>query len=861
MYTAFSGAPAGRPSTLLDGLPVSRQPWIRRALAVGSLALLNELERPSSDGRDAARAQAKLLRYLIRMSNRPTPYGLFAGVALGQWAECTDLALADAPRPCTRPDMGWLYSIVTTLEAREEVRRHLRFIANPTALIRAGRIFLAQRAPSGEYSPPEVSVRATGAAQRALAAARRPTPYVDLMQHLLETTPGATREKVEKLLTELWQQTLLLTDLRPPMTCASPAQYVADRLADIPAAQAMREQLVGVLQAAAAWDEDTGGAESAAAYRSLVEQARRVSQAETPLQVDMALALAGCGLNRQVAEEAVRAAELLLRLSSWPQGIPSLDAYRRAFESRYGFEREVPLVELLDPQFGLGPLSNYGGAVSGISQQKQAQRTQALLDLAQQALRDHQLVVELDADTLARLETWSPSASSPQASSSPAATAPLSLDLSIFVAARSADALDRGEFQIVVGPNLGGLAAGRNLGRFADMLAPEGPAALERIAQAEQATAPDRLWAELVYMPQHFHSANVVIRPPVRRYEIDLAVSSGVDPEQTIPLNELVVGLAGGAAGSASRFYVRWPALNAEVQACSGHMLNPMQAPPACRFLTDVSRDGQAQFSGFDWGPAYGFPFLPRVQVGRIVLRPAEWRITAEMSARELPADSAGAFREALAAWRERWWAPRHLYLSLGDNRLLLDLENPVQADQLREELKGLKEGGAVTLQEVIPAVDENWLPGPDGHYAAEFVVSLVRKASSAAEPARASGGSAAVETAGPPSPPVQAGSAAGPQRLRPPGSEWLFLKLYAPRTWEDDLIASFLYPFAEQSCAAGEADSWFFIRYSDPDPHLRLRFHGAPERLMGQLFHARLRLGRRAHDRRRLPALHVRYL
>ena len=68
-------------------------------------------------------------------------------------------------------------------------------------------------------------------------------------------------------------------------------------------------------------------------------------------------------------------------------------------------------------------------------------------------------------------------------------------------------------------------------------------------------------------------------------------------------------------------------------------------------------------------------------------------------------------------------------------------------------------------------------------------------------------------------------------------GSEWLFLKLYAPRTWEDDLIASYLYPFAEQRCAAAEADSWFFIRYSDPEPHLRLRFHGMPERLMGQLF------------------------
>jgi thiopeptide-type bacteriocin biosynthesis protein len=41
---------------------------------------------------------------------------------------------------------------------------------------------------------------------------------------------------------------------------------------------------------------------------------------------------------------------------------------------------------------------------------------------------------------------------------------------------------------------------------------------------------------------------------------------------------------------------------------------------------------------------------------------------------------------------------------------------------------------------------------------------------------------------------------------------------------------------FCEFVGAAGLAEEWFFIRYSDPDPHLRLRFRGVPERLVGQL-------------------------
>ena len=45
------------------------------------------------------------------------------------------------------------------------------------------------------------------------------------------------------------------------------------------------------------------------------------------------------------------------------------------------------------------------------------------------------------------------------------------------------------------------------------------------------------------------------------------------------------------------------------------------------------------------------------------------------------------------------------------------------------------------------------------------------------------------------------------------------------------------MFVFAENAVASGLADSWFFIRYSDPEPHIRLRFHGAPERITEHLF------------------------
>jgi thiopeptide-type bacteriocin biosynthesis protein len=852
-YQALSEPAAGDPIP-----PLLEDAQVRRALAVGSHALADALargERGALTPRDAARLQAKLLRYLIRMSTRPTPYGLFAGVALGRWGDQTDVALAaTAARTRTRPDMAWLWALVAKLEARPAVRQAVRLVANPAAILQAGRIVLTERAPPlepGAGTGKGVSVRATGVVQRALARARTAVPHAELAAYLLDTTPGATPEKVEALLTELWQQTVLLTDLRPPLTSDSPARYVAQRLAGIPAAADVLEQLETVLAAAATWDglpPDAG----VAAYRPLVEQAARVAPAakedDALFQVDTALALRGAQLTHAVGIEAARAAELLLRLSPLPHGLPYLAAYRQSFLAKYGHERDVPLLELLDPQAGLGPPAWHAGSVD-IPHARAMERAQTQRDLAMRALYRHQRVVELDPATLARLETWTPTP----------ATAPPSLDLYAFVAAESVAALDAGAFQIIVGPNIGAPTAGRNLGRFADLLAPEGAAALGRAAAAEAASAPDQTWAELVYVPYRPRLANVVIRPPVRRYEIPLGVSPGVPADRVIPLGELVVGVREG------RFTLRWPRAQAEVIVTAGHMLNNMGGPVVCRFLSDVSRDGQVQLSGFDWGPAEGTPFLPRVQAGRVVLRPAQWSV----DGRVLPPEEPEAFARALDEWRAGWDVPRHVALSRGDNRLLLDLNDPRQVDELRTELRGLPPGNALPLLEVLPGLDQTWLPGPGGHYVTELVVSLVLreaaprpgngKAAGEAVPAgrpvvrvRDAAGAdllpvdrsqpTAMVPAQPPTPALPAWPAAPVDpavRLRPPGSEWLFMKLYCPRPIEDDVIADPVRAFTEEALAAGWADEWFFIRYTDPDPHLRLRFRGAPDRLTGHLLPA----------------------
>ena len=277
-YRALSRAPGaakGAPNT--DELRrLASNPHVRRALAVGSLSLLDALARDGQPASRASRSRSRLLRYLIRMATRPTPFGLFAGVAIGQWGDRTDVTIASGRfKQRTRPDMGWLMPLVTRLEAIPDVARRLRLVANPSVFIQAGRAFLAERVASGESSPlAPVSIRATGVVRRALAATRDPIPYGELAASLLASTAGATAEQIETLLTQLREHTFLLTDLRPPLTVDSPARYVVDRLAGISAADSIRTRLETTLATATVWDASPNG-NGVERYRAMVERLAR----------------------------------------------------------------------------------------------------------------------------------------------------------------------------------------------------------------------------------------------------------------------------------------------------------------------------------------------------------------------------------------------------------------------------------------------------------------------------------------------------------------------------------------------------------------------------------------------------------
>jgi thiopeptide-type bacteriocin biosynthesis protein len=188
------------------------------------------------------------------------------------------------------------------------------------------------------------------------------------------------------------------------------------------------------------------------------------------------------------------------------------------------------------------------------------------------------------------------------------------------------------------------------------------------------------------------------------------------------------------------------------------------------------------------------------------VLERACWRLRAD----ELgPPGDADADFARVQEWRRARRVPRFVVLAHPGLGLPVDLDNVLSVDSLAH---AVRNAGGGDLVELFPAPDALCARGPEGRFTHELVVPFVRDRAPAPPESRR------------PSPTVR--------RVFPPGSEWLYVRLYTGETTADALLTDELAPLRRELAEAGLVDRWHFLRYRDPGFHLRVRFHGEAARV-----------------------------
>ncbi len=75
-------------------------------------------------------------------------------------------------------------------------------------------------------------------------------------------------------------------------------------------------------------------------------------------------------------------------------------------------------------------------------------------------------------------------------------------------------------------------------------------------------------------------------------------------------------------------------------------------------------------------------------------------------------------------------------------------------------------------------------------------------------------------------------------QRKFIPGDKWLYYKIYTGPKTADRILSQILEPFASRLFQKGIIEQWFFIRYTDPNYHIRFRLNLKDKQFIGKAIH-----------------------
>ncbi len=819
---------------------LAARPEVLEAVFLASPSLYESLAiwRAQPEGKKGQRAERALVRYIYRMAARATPFGLFSGCSLGRIDQdpAARTRIAVAPREKyerhTRLDMDYLFALCEDLSKDPAVREALLYRPNSSLYRAGGRLRYAEaRLDKKVRSHHLVAVDDNEYLEEALRRAANGARAEEIAEALVAFDPegDVTLDEAKEFVTELIDSQILVSDLSTPVTGPEAIHDVIDQLSRIPATQDAASRLTQVRDALEALDSGGPGAEPAR-YEEIAATLRELPtsvEMSRLFQLDMVKPADEPVIGGAVMEEVARAMDLLLRLAS-DRPIESLDKFRKDFSERFE-SREVPLLEALDEEVGIGfdRSSDVGAEASpllrgiGIGTPSESSTTtwtrvhSVLLGKLHHALTQGERSIELTAADIDRMAP-PPAPGQPAPQKQPL---PDAFHAMFAVAAASQEALDQGDFQILF-ENAGGPSGARLLGRFchADSHLCR---YVEEHLRAEEALRPNAVFAEIVHLPQG-RIGNILARPVLREYEIPFLGRSGAALEHQIPVSDLRVSVAG------SRIVLRSARLGKEIipRLTSAHNYSHGSLG-VYRFLCMLQSQNTLGGWMWNWGALEASPFLPRVTFGKVVLSRAGWWMTQDEIKTITKAKGTERFT-AVQAWRQARGIPRLVALVDSDNELLVDLENVLSVDTF---LDVIEDRDRARLVEFYPSPDELPATGPEGRFLHEILVAYSRK------PPHSPGPSLPASL-----PPDGERGEKEPVIATPlrrsfsPGSEWLYAKLYTGTATADVLLRDALAPVLREAVAEGSTDNWFFIRYGDPEWHLRLRFHGDPVALQSRV-------------------------
>ncbi len=735
-----------------------------------------EVKNPSEE----KQIRLTVLKYLSRMCTRSTPFGLFAGVVLGHWDKETMLNMSDERLQKTiRLDMLFLDKLFRRLIKLPEVQDCLNYFPNPTIYHIYGEIRFIEttyKEDSRDYKLsaidelPEISYLLT----KAKSGLNKKALVTVLEQQGVE--PANRQEVIDELL----ESQILVSDMDVSVTGGDAVSQFKELLKQKPAllevsrVQEFTEMLTEIQHLFLTTANHRIDPNFYQELRKITKPFLDLEEHEIPCQVDAHWSGTKPTLNISQAGKLRKTVTLLDSV------IPrydhrSIHHFKKALVDRYEYE-EKPLLEVLDKDAGIGYPVKGDTFRPGLNSNLKKLNSAVL-----QGLIDSNYTVDITNIQFDKKD--------------------YSQDFPDTFSVLGSVLSENSDQALYLNLAIGGSSGANLINRFA-YIDPEIEMLSRELTEIEKRLSDHKIVAEVLHVPQA-RLGNVLMRPDLQEFEIPFLTQSNKPVSHQIIPSDLYISVD----QYTNELVLRSKRLGKSVMPRIGNAHNfSFRNLSLYRFLGDFQFMDLRYSLKMDRGIIeIDYPFHPRITAHQVIISRANWQFRLEDLAFLKKKDfSLDHFYE----WKSKWKIPDRVVMIEGDNELYLDFSLKIFVELFLSEISKRKVLLLAEFLEVQPG--ENGQKGK--HHLNEFIASFTRKSKKdrPSEPQKIPAFDESQNL----------------QRAFGPGSEWIYYKLYLAPKLADRILAECLKPLVKDLRDSSLIKKWHFIRYNDPDFHLRVRFN-----------------------------------
>ncbi|HDJ3183598.1 TPA: lantibiotic dehydratase [Staphylococcus aureus] len=721
------------------------------------------------DNKKVRDAKESLLKYLIRMSTRPTPFGLLSGINIGHFVnEPTRLKVGNSIQKYVKVDGEWLYKLISYIESNDEYYQNLKVIWNSKAHIVNDRIHLNEQSAIylNNNNDTSFSIKNSDLLMFIKTTVTdNNITFSNLAEKINQEFEIHDISKVKVYIHNLVSKEIIYSTIRPPLSNSDNLNYILNKLSlhndDFVEKIREIEKLISLYE-----KTEIGFGEEL--YKDIIQHMKALFKCKNYLQIDTKIHMINNQLNQDIATNISEAAYLLWLLSRNNVGLSDLKNLHNRFIEKYGFEQLVNVKDLISDVTGFGTsiFNEVKGDENNIVMLKQK---------FLHALRNNEEIVinDKDVESLINNNTINNY------------HAPMSTD--VYAELYIGDYYNQYNELIVISPLTASLNAGATFGRFHHLIDTEN---LEKLEHEKAHFYQNMMRDDNVAMisinnvPKYPRNHNVLTNHDSYEYSMNLG-SSYSDSKHELNLEDIYVG------ATFNKLYLYSSQLNKRVLFESNNMYNFLKESNLYRLLREISMESVKSIEPMNDVSIDSFSYSPRIRYKNVILKPAYWKIN-EMV---LPLPKNEKWDQQFLKYQQQFNIPNIVNLVYGDNKLLLNLSLANHRYLLMKEYKKHKRVRLV----------ESFLPQSNNDHVYEIVTPIYKKTAYSG-------------------PEIEI-----PKYKNNDidyDKDWFAIHIYIDKPSQDTFIIDKLYPFVKHLKDKGNIDQYFLMRYIKQGDILKLRLY-----------------------------------